>query len=609
MIKKIISVCMLFVLVCTLCFCTYNEKITRGTDGKLKFNEKLELTIWETQGTDYTPSEQPERNVVTEWLIKETNTEVINIYGNGGGQWDAKLKKLVAVNNLPEIVHCGAGQGTAHFSKLDEMGEVWHLTPELLEKYAPNAWKRIPAEIWDKMTVNGNILGVPYYIPITEKTHPDAKAEDVEFINMVKSIPHNDLTFLNSKCLWIRDDILKSFYPEAKTYNELCEILNKTNKPIGDELLDIPIYTTEEYIEFMYDIKSLNLEENGETVYPFGYDGGDNWTALCWLGAEMYGYKGHNYTGTWNDETNEIEIMLTKDILREAAKTQNKMINDGVIDQKSLTHNITSYKEKVLNGQYAIVPIDMAGGAEKVNSALKKAGRDYSYRPFITQVPSKDGYSAYDSSNVWGESICFLKTLTEDELIQALNWMDIQFSDEFEEIANWGPKEAGLYVEDENGLRTFKDERFNKFFVESDSTALAKKETMGLIGSLATRNSGKFSMAISTWSRWTPSIMHRSKKMAPTMESGFKFDAQSKHVVYKKNPPCQGWDPIYAEIPEVITFWSERDEWENGFKLALAVETDEFDDKWSEAIGILENIVDVKSMEKKMTEIARKNMK
>ena len=73
---------MLFVLVSILCFCTYNEKITRGTDGKLKFNEKLELTIWETQGTDYTPSEQPEQNVVTEWLIKETNTEVINMKKN-----------------------------------------------------------------------------------------------------------------------------------------------------------------------------------------------------------------------------------------------------------------------------------------------------------------------------------------------------------------------------------------------------------------------------------------------------------------------------------------------------------------------------------------------
>ena len=45
------------------------------------------------------------------------------------------------------------------------------------------------------------------------------------------------------------------------------------------------------------------------------------------------------------------------------------------------------------------------------------------------------------------------KTLSESELIQALNWMDTQFSDKYEEIANWGPEEAGLYTVDKDGNR------------------------------------------------------------------------------------------------------------------------------------------------------------
>ncbi len=608
MTKRLIALLMLLVLAVTLCSCGKETVNIKEENGKLVFDKKLELTVWETQGTDYAPSEQPDENVVGEWLIKETNTEVVNIYGNGGGQWDAKLTKLVAGGNLPDIVHCGAGQGPAHFTKLDELKQVWHLTPEMLQKYAPNAWERIPQELWDKMTVNGNILGIPYYIELSEETQPAASKEDIEFIKNSKNIPDNDVMYLASQCLWIRDDILKKFYPEAKSYDELVAIMNKSDKPIGDELLDIPIKTTQEYIDFMYDIKDLNLKENGKTVYTFGYNGGDNWTALCWLGADMYGYKGHYYTGNWNNETQEMEIMLTKDILKKAAETQNQMVNDEVIEMESLAHTAALYNEKVLNGQYAIVPVDLVGGIETVNAALQQAGKKYRYRPFITQVPAQKGYEPYNTLYSWDESLCFLKTLSESELIQALNWVDTQFSDKYEEIANWGPKEAGLYTEDENGVRTFKDERFTKYFVENDASALEVKDTKGLIGSIKTRKNGLFSVAINTWSHWAPSIMLRADKLSPTTASGFKFASDSKHIVETKFPPCQGWDSIYAEIPEVIDFWAERDAWENGFKLALAAEPGQFDAKWDKAIKTLTDIVDVEAMEKEMTKIAKQNM-
>ena len=130
--KRLIAVLMLLVLAVTLCACGEKEVSISEENGKMVFDKKLELTVWETQGTDYAPPKLPDENVVGDWLIQETNTEVVNIYGNGGGQWDAKLTKLVAGGNLPDIVHCGAGQGPAHFTKLDELKQVWHLTPEML---------------------------------------------------------------------------------------------------------------------------------------------------------------------------------------------------------------------------------------------------------------------------------------------------------------------------------------------------------------------------------------------------------------------------------------------------------------------------------------------
>ena len=49
--------------------------------------ESLDLTIWATQGTDYTPVTPIEDSVVVKWLNEQTNVTIKSMYGNGGGQY------------------------------------------------------------------------------------------------------------------------------------------------------------------------------------------------------------------------------------------------------------------------------------------------------------------------------------------------------------------------------------------------------------------------------------------------------------------------------------------------------------------------------------------
>ena len=262
-------------------------------DGKYILpEENLDLTIWVTQGTDYTPVTPVENSVVVKWLNDKTNVTIKSIYGNDGGQWDPKLSKLIAGDNLPDIVYCAAGQGPAHFKRLKELGKLHTLTEDMLKTYAPNVWERIPEHIWEKISdEDGNILGIPYYInPREDKpysTYTDDDKDSIEYIRNTKLAARTDVTFDSMQTFWIRDDILKDIYPETMTSKE-CEALAKEKQgPVGDELLDIPIFSTEEYIDFMYKIKEKNYKtDNGKTVYAFGYTGGDNWPALTWLGAE-----------------------------------------------------------------------------------------------------------------------------------------------------------------------------------------------------------------------------------------------------------------------------------------------------------------------------------
>ena len=595
---KVTSIIMVAVMVCLASSCG-NKKTS---DGSYASDKMLELTVWETQGTDYAAKPTLEGDIPAEWLKNKTNVTVKNMYGNDGGQWDAKLTKLVAGDNLPDIVHCGSYQGPAHFAKLNQLGKVWELTPEILQKYAPNVWERTPAEYWEKIKVDGKILGIPYMLNKEDVIFPNSdKDEEARLRASLNNV--TDVTWNKTFCFWVRDDILKDIYPDAMSYDEMCALLEKKQAPLGDDMLDIPIYSTKEYIDFMYKIRDGKYSADGKKVYAFGYDGSDNWSALTCLGSDMYGYKNHAYTSTWNHNTQRIEVMLTGDLVHQAAKTQNKMIRDGVIDPESLAHTSAQYKEKVMNGQYAIAPISNIQRASDVNKELEKIGKPFRYRPFITQVPAQADYPAFKEKIWWAESLCILKTLSEEELYQTLNWINVQYSDEYDKIRNWGTKESGLYTDGPDGKPVFTDERFTRYFIDGDATALPdEKDRRGLQG-----NGGLLRVVPVYYDRWTPEIVYKKQTLIPDTFSGFTFPAESEHVKnVKEFPPAQVWSSVYAEIPEVVTYWSSREQWENKFKIAFTAESDsEFDTKWNSAITELNRIVDIKTMEDKMTKIAR----
>lgn len=603
--KKLVGIAMICALTCSMLTACGSKKVG-GIDGNGNYvpGDLLKLTVWETQGTDYAAPAVGKWDIVANWLREKTNVTIENMYGNDGGQWDTKLTKLVAGDNMPHIVHCGGYQGPAHFSKLDELNQAWELTPEMIQTYAPEVWKRTPADYWEKMSKDGKILGIPFMMNLDDAIFPEASEEEKEIIRK-SSANYTDVTYTVSQFLWVRDDILKDFFPQAKNFKELEARIEEKGAPLEDELLDIPIYSTDEFIKFMYDIKNANYTENGKKVYAFGYHGGtDNWCALSWLGADMYGYKTHFYTSTWNENTQSIEIPLVGDLIKQAAKTQTKMIRDGVIEEESLVHTTAQYKEKVLNGQYAIAGLSAIAAPDTINDELKKAGKSFRYRPFITQVPAQKDYPAYKERTYWAESICLLKTLSEEEVHQVLNWINVQYTDEYDKVRNWGPEEAGLYTTAEDGRPIFKDDRFNKYFIEGDTSALPEeKDRLGLGG-----KGGLMKVTPVDPDRWTPKIVYHDKaKVRAEVGTGFSFTTENEHVKnVKEFPPANVWSSIYAGIPEVETYWSARDQWESKFKIAFTAKSDEdFDKKWQSAVEELNNIVDISTLEKKMTGAAK----
>ena len=183
--------------------------------------------------------------------------------------------------------------------------------------------------------------------------------------------------------------------------------------------------------------------------------------------------------------------------------------------------------------------------------------------------------------------------------------MNVQFTDEYEQVRYWGPAEAGLYEDKEDGKRVFKDDRFNQRFIYHKGTAaLPDEETKGLNQT----NEGLFSIRFMNESKWDPMFYNgiRTYELVPI--SGAKFASGGTHAIKPiESPPFQAWAPEFANIDEVKKYWSSRSQWEEPFRVALAAKSDaEFEQKWKNATDNLRSLIDVDKMLDEMTEAATK---
>ena len=604
--KKVRIMCLIAALAVMLTACGDKSVSTVSVNGDYAPSKNLNLTVWNAQGSDFVPTTGASNNIPAKWLEQKSMVKVENIFGNGGGQWDGLLSRLVAGNNLPDIFTVSGNQGPAHFAKLDEIGQVWELTPEMLQKYAPNVWNRIPQSAWEAIRVNGKILGIPYMLAsLNDTAMPFMSEEELAYAESLRK-PVSDVL----EGLWIRDDISKTLYPDSMSWDDISALLEEKQAPIGDYLMDIPVNSIDKFIKLFSNIKEMKLTSNNNPVYPFGYTGADNFIPFSYLGAQMFGYEYHTYFSSWNSKTEEMRLPITEPIMRQTAKTINQMLRDKIIDPESLVQSDAIFKERALNGEYAVVVSDNIGlDIVDFNKQLEIAGKPFRYRPFFTDVPAAEGYEPYRVIHHWGSSMAILKTLNEGQLIQVLNWVNIQFSDEFEEILWWGTKEAALYTEDADGKRRYKDERFNTRYIDGDAAALDITESLGL-----GNNGGQLYILFNAPSlvqacRWNPRIMWRSSNITLSSSMAFAFPADSPHVTsVAVFPPCYAWSPNFAEITELVKYWAERGQWEQMFTKALAADSDtSFDARWDAALENLNSIVDLDEMCKKMTEVARKD--
>ena len=423
--------------------------------------EKLELTVWYGYGSNevYIGKKAKDDKFRKELERVTGVTLSEKSFDNGGQTGDTKIAKMVATDSWPDI---GIGIEASILDDLIKADKLYDIS-EYVPKYMTNYMDAINSSEEIKSQYNRRIKSPNGKYSYTGFSNYAFKYYDKDYTpekysNLIQ--PQDSRSYI-----WVRDDILTTLYPEAKTQAEIKEIYLKNGKFEEKDLKDVTINSPEEFRTLLEKIKALGVTEEGREVSPFyTHSGQDNWDLLTMFGPALFG-KGipdvvscFNYFDGEDDEMkNTMEQKWFKDML----KFFNGLVIDGLASDEALIDNRASFDQKKANGEYAIF---YGNVVPPTDEQLKAAGKDYSYRRVMIDVPCDyTKYPRWDKTGncFAGYGISFFNTrLSEAQLEQVMRFLDFFYTEAGMKFANWGPKKAGLYEEDKDGNMKYTDERF-----------------------------------------------------------------------------------------------------------------------------------------------------
>ena len=513
--------------------------------------DKVKLVVWGRTNApnDTNVGKIATDDLVTPEILRITGVEFDkeNSFDNGGQSFDSRIAKIIAADDYPDMAY-----SIPDISGLVEKGVLYRLD-ELVEKYAPNIYKyfgpssKVYGDAWNmQMEKFGGVYSLSNSantFAIRDMTEKDGAYElTPEQLNSAAGVGNTAHGYF-----YMRDDILKKLYPEAHTVAELEEIFKKNGKFTKEEIFDVPINSPQDFIDMLYDIKEMDLREGKDIVYPvFTHNGSDNWPVLSTF-AKVMGYNA-NYFSYYDLEDKKIKYTYKEDWFKEILKTWNELVRDDVASKEALVDAAGVFQEKLNSGKYIVTL------ANKPNEAALNG--KYHYRKvYVKYTYNKDKFPAFasDDSNQMRISF-FNKNLSESQLIQCLRMLDFLASDPGQKLTYWGPKSAGLYTEDENGLLRYTDEELKTTMVKATQDGLALK----------------YNLDAAAWPSY-PKVVASKYRPAVHYYEVENYEKVFTPAYYEKDTTVIGKSAdIYgtdftSTIPATKKFWSAR----QGFESAM----------------------------------------
>lgn len=544
--------------------------------------DKLDLIVWESHGTQ--AGEIGKKATNDKFLgelerVSGIKFDTENSFDNSGESGEAKIAKMAATKNWPDV---GLDVNKSLLNKCIEQDKIYDLT-EAIEKWAPNYMKMVNSddimkEAYENMKINGKMY---QFLRTGTKALRHTEKDPEKYESIIWEMD-------TRSWLYVRDDILKKIYPEAKTQDEIEDIYMKNGKYTMEDITDVTIKSPEEFKDFLVKINNLGITENGRKVWPFyTHNGGDNWS-LCTAFNSLWGAGSESvvdYFGYYDTEAGKIVPTVKQQWYKDTIKFYNELIREGLASKEALADNSSAFATKKLNGEYAVF---YGNDVPPTDEQLKAAGKNYRYRKVLLDIPRNHNRFMYynsDFSDVYqGETITVFKNnIKEDQLEQFIRFIDFFYSDAGQKYMEWGPKKSGLYETDENGNTRYTDKRFEKaMLLETSSDVLYE---YGLESWPALR---KFMPSASKYSAKV-----EYKKFEERQKAQYTDEWKYSKIAGKTEYPILAkswaiWD-YTADVKEMEDFWNTRQSCEDALKVVFTANSDEqFEEYYNKMVSVFE---------------------
>lgn len=500
-VKKILALILTTVMLFSVCACNQteqkptNQTVPKPTDdsgNEAKYywemlndvsdtselpdwtGETLEVNIWVAGGTQAIFGTISDTNVTFKELERVTGVKfnVEDSYGNAGDSIDAKLPKIIASGDLPNLIY--GWNIDAQMAELFENGYLADLTDYYNKGYLDQVLELYPFEelqptLWTRLNTKD---GKVFQIPAGSGTgfygwsgySPDCY--DKEYYKKWNGVPGNSAGMNYASALYIRDDMLQELYPDALTADEIIQIYMEEGEFTYEQIFDIPLKSEEDVLNLFRDLKKLAdtgkyKDLNGNTIeVTYGPNSDtDNWDWMQALPRLISDFAQNCAYFSYTDMNAKSEDEVVKwaynsEKYIEFYKLINTMVNEDVISKNSLVDNKSTFDEKYNACHYAV----LYGGTRPQHPSKLATSESWSYRPVWVEMKTDLSFQVHAGlGNVTSYGI-FKDTMSESQVEQLVHAINYLYSDVGVKNFLWGPKSAGLFTEDADGNRTFTTE-------------------------------------------------------------------------------------------------------------------------------------------------------
>ena len=533
--------------------------------------EKRSITIWYAHGTGSSFSrEYPQVNLVNEEIERVTgiSIDIENSFDNDGQDFNTKLGMIAASNDWPDLIVEGGIR-----NQQDDLivgDKVWELS-SYIEQYLPDLFDIYPMDTvgswWDKEGLT-NADGKIYTIATAlNPIYLDDFVEDTDPERYARIQPPSD-TIGGNGYIWVRDDILKMIYPEAKTQQEIEDIFMANGGTFTrDDLFDVTISSRDDLYKLLKGIKDLNITENGRPLEPFFcLSGEDNWAIMAFLNGYLNGGGDCNsYFTYWDNIDKSVKFMYEQDWFKENLKFFNTLQREGLASKEALVDNKSIFDTKLNNGQY----VTSYAWLTPDKAALQAAGVEYQYRKVFITVPWNDRFVMFKGNPSSHYNINIVKdAVKEEELSQILRWIGFNISEAGSKLHQWGPKSAGLWEEDADGNRVFTDKELEDEIIYG--VANNRQKQLG-IGNLLFPGLPAFTNGSNLCS---PLYMYKEVNLTSSQADIYFRSGLVDPPKYTLGVAAEVWN-FTGTVPGVEQFWNARPGFESLLTKCIAAESDE----------------------------------